>query len=52
MIVSDYGMSNVNVNDGEYVVVWERVFLVDVMSVFILYFYNEGFMMMVCLKNF
>lgn len=51
MIVSDHGMSNVNTNDGEHVVVWERVFPADAMTAFISHLYNEGPMMMVCLKN-
>lgn len=51
MIVSDHGMSNINTNDGEHVVVWERMFPGDAISAFISHLYNEGPMMMACLKN-
>ncbi|EHN02809.1 Npp2p [Saccharomyces cerevisiae x Saccharomyces kudriavzevii VIN7] len=51
IIVSDHGMSNVDMDNEEHVVIWERMFPGDSMSIFVPHLYNEGPMMMAYLEN-
>ncbi|KOG99928.1 nucleotide diphosphatase/phosphodiesterase NPP2 [Saccharomyces eubayanus] len=51
MFVSDHGMSNVDMNNVENIVVWEKMFPDGAMSKYVSHLYNEGPMMMVYLED-